>query len=163
MTPSETVFRVLLVCTGNTCRSPMAAGFLAHGLGPDGGRVMVQSAGTAAWDGQPASELSVEVAARDGVDLAAHRSRRLTPELVRQADLVLVMEPSHVAAVRTLGADPDKVHLLSEYPPPGEPSLPVSDPFGASVEAYEECWNRIKKHTNRIVNPIRDALRARSA
>lgn len=141
----------------------MAAGILEHHLAADAGRVQVLSAGTAAWDGQPASELSVVVAARDGVDLRGHRSRRLSPDLVREADLILVMERSHMSAVRTLGGDQDKIHLLSDYPPPGEPSLPVSDPFGASIEAYEECWRRIKKHTQRVVNPIREALRTRSA
>jgi protein-tyrosine phosphatase len=141
----------------------MAAGWLVADLGPDAGRVQVESAGTAAWEGQPATGPSIDVAARDGVDLRAHRSRRLTPALVREADLVLVMERAHLAAVRTLGAAPDRVHLLSEYPPPGEPSLPVSDPFGASIEAYEECWRRIKQHLQRIIPQIREALRARSA
>jgi protein-tyrosine phosphatase len=141
----------------------MAAGLLKRDLGPDAERVAVESAGTAAWEGQPATEPSVEVAARDGVDLKAHRSRRLSPSLVREADLVLVMERGHLTTVRTLGADPSKVHLLSEYPPPGEPSLPVSDPFGASIEAYEECWRRIQRHLGRVVPLIREELRARSA
>ena len=141
----------------------MAAGLLRHELGADLGRVQVDSAGTAAWEGQPPTEYSIQVAARDGVDLSGHRSRRITPALVREADLVLVMEPGHVTAVKTLGADPGKVRLLSEYPPPGEPSLPVSDPFGASIEAYEECWRRIQRHIQRVVPTIREALRTRSA
>jgi protein-tyrosine-phosphatase len=141
----------------------MAAGILKHELGPDLVRVQVDSAGTAAWEGQSATDPSIEVAARDGVDLRDHRSRRITPALVREADLVLVMERGHLTAVKTLGADPGKVQLLSEYPPPGEPSLPVSDPFGASIEAYEECWRRIQKHMQRVVPTIREALRARSA
>jgi len=141
----------------------MAAGLLRHELGAEAERVDVESAGTAAWEDQPATDPSIEIAARNGVDLSGHRSRRLTPELVREADLVLVMEQSHLAAVRTLGADPKKVHLLSEYPPPGEPSWPVSDPFGASVEAYEECWRRIQRHLQRVVPSIQEALRARSA
>lgn len=141
----------------------MAAGLLRHELGADAERVQVDSAGTAAWEDQPATGPSIEVAARNGVDLKGHRSRRLTPALVREADLVLVMERAHQAAVLTLGADPRKVHLLSEYPPPGEPSWPVSDPFGASIEAYEECWRRIHRHLQRVVPLIQEALRTRSA
>jgi protein-tyrosine phosphatase len=141
----------------------MAAGLLRRDLGSDAERVQVESAGTAAWDGQPATEPSIEVAGRDGVDLRGHRSRRLTAALVRDADLVLAMERGHVTTVRTLGADAAKVHVLSEYPPPGDPSLPVSDPFGASIEAYEECWRRIQHHLKRVVPVIREALRARSA
>jgi protein-tyrosine-phosphatase len=139
----------------------MAAGLLKRDLGPDAERVVVDSAGTAAWDGQPATEPSVEVAAREGVDLKSHRSRRLTPALLREADLVLVMERGHLTTVRTLGADAARAHILSEYPPPGDPSLPVSDPFGASIEAYEECWRRIQTHLNRVVPVIREAQRVR--
>jgi protein arginine phosphatase len=163
MSPSDPLYRVLLVCTGNTCRSPMAAGALRQALGRDVERILVESAGTAAWEGQPATEPSIRVAARSGVDLEGHRSRRVTPAMVRAADIVLVMERGHLAAVRALGADPDRAHVLSEWPAPGEPALEISDPFGASSEAYEECWRRIQHHLERVLPVIRDASRARSA
>jgi len=163
MSSREPALRVLVVCTGNTCRSPMVAAVLLDELGPDRERVEVTSAGTAAWEGQPATPTSVEIAAHEGLDLAPHRSRRTTPALVRAADLVLVMEREHARAVQALGADPRHTHVLSEWPEPGEPGLPVSDPFGASREAYEECWRRIRRHVARIVPQVREALRARSA
>jgi protein-tyrosine-phosphatase len=84
----------------------MAAAALADALGPDAARVDVSSAGTAAWDGQPVTEAAFQVAARDGIDLAPHRSRRVTPALLRGADLVLVMERGHLNGVQALGADP---------------------------------------------------------
>jgi protein-tyrosine-phosphatase len=162
MSPSDPAFRVLLVCTGNTCRSPLAAGALRQALGADAARVDVASAGTAAWEGQPATPSALEVAARDGVDLAEHRSQRVTPTLLRAADLVLVMERSHLSAVQALGADANRTHVLSDWPEPGEPALPVSDPFGASIEAYEECWRRIRRHVQRVAPQVLEALRARS-
>jgi protein-tyrosine phosphatase len=162
MPASEPGYRVLFVCTGNTCRSPMAAAALRDYLGPDAPRVEVSSAGTAAWDGQPVTEASLEVAARDGVDLASHRSRRVTPALLRAADLVLVMERSHLHAVQALGADPRRTHVLSEWPDAGESQLPISDPFGASIEAYEECWSRIRHHVRRVAPVVQEALRTRS-
>lgn len=141
----------------------MAAGALRRLLAADSGRVAVESAGTAAWDDQPATEAAVRVAAQSGVDISGHRSRRLTPAIVRAADMVLVMERGHLTAVRALGADPDRSHVLSEWPGPGEPGLEISDPFGASSEAYEECWRRIQHHLERVVPYIREASGARSA
>src|SRR5262245_46928534 len=125
MTHSEPAFRILFICTGNTCRSPMAAGALIKELGSEGARVEVASAGTAAWEGQPATEGAIEMARRDGIDLGVHRSRRVTPAMLRAADLVLVMERDHLSAVQPLGADLKRTHVLSDWPEPGEPDLPV--------------------------------------
>lgn len=158
------MFRVLVVCTGNTCRSPMAAAAMTAALGLDSERIAVESAGTAAWEGQPATAPAIEVAAQAGIDLSRHRSRRVTPAMVRSADLVLVMERAHLAAVRSLGADPERTHVFSEWPAgAGDGALEVSDPFGASREAYEECWRRIQYHLDRALPVIREASRARSA
>jgi len=107
--------------------------------------------------------MTVELAAQEGLDLKEHRSRRVTPALARASDLILVMEREHARAVQGLGGDPERIHVLSEWPEPGDPGLPVSDPFGASREAYEECWRRIRRHVRRIVPQVREALRARSA
>jgi protein-tyrosine-phosphatase len=162
MSSSLPTLRVLFVCTGNTCRSPLAAAALLDDLGPDRERVTVSSAGTAAGEGQPPTPEAIAVARADGVDIRAHRARRVTPAVVRESDLVIVMERGHVGSVQSLGADPSRVHVLSEWPEPGEPTLPVSDPFGASREAYEECWRRIRRHVRRLVPNVREALRARS-
>ncbi|MBI5168895.1 MAG: low molecular weight phosphotyrosine protein phosphatase [Candidatus Eisenbacteria bacterium] len=163
MPPDENIVRVLFVCTGNTCRSPLAAAALLAELGDDAARAQVVSAGTAAAEGQPASALSRAVAEAEGIDLSRHRSRRAVAPLVRAADFVFVMEPLHRVAIEALGAPRERVHLLSEYPAPGEPGMPVSDPFGASKEAYEECWRRIRHHVRRLTPAVRQALNARNA
>ncbi|HTK30527.1 MAG TPA: hypothetical protein VL332_01085 [Candidatus Saccharimonadaceae bacterium] len=160
---SDVHFRVLIVCSGNTCRSPLAEAYLRAALGADRDRVQVVSAGTGALDGQPATGPAIEVARRDGVDLAGHRSRRLRIADVAEADLVLVMERLHLNVVRAMGAPADKTHVLSDWPEPGEPELEIFDPFGGSIEAYEECWRRVRRHVERVVPSVREALRTRSA
>jgi protein-tyrosine-phosphatase len=160
---AESVLRVLTICTGNTCRSPMAAAALELALGAERDRIDVQSAGTSAQPGQPATAPAIELCRGAGIDLSAHRSRRVSAALLAQADLILVMEPDHLRAVLGMGADPRKSHVLSDWPAPGEPELKLFDPFGASREAYEECWLRIRRHIERVVPQVREALRARSA
>ena len=157
------LFRILFVCTGNTCRSPLAAAVLRDALGDDARLVEVSSAGTAASEGDGASDGTRRIAERAGLDLSGHRSRRITQDIARAADLVLVMERDHRAAVLALGIPADRVHVMSEWPAPGAPEQPVSDPYGGSLEAYEECWRRIRRHVERIVPQVREALRARSA
>src|SRR5947209_20053459 len=119
--------RILFVCTGNICRSPLAAALLQRALaqrGIDG--LEVASAGTGAWDGAPASEGAYLVGLERGLDLSGHRARLLTRELVDQADLILTMARHHRARVDELGGE-GKVFVLGEYA--GKGGDEVSDPF----------------------------------
>ncbi|HHU83282.1 MAG TPA: ribose 5-phosphate isomerase B [Firmicutes bacterium] len=108
--------RVLFVCTGNTCRSPMAAGLFGKILQEKGKTGMeITSAGLAAIDGAPASAEAVEVMRRTGVDLSGHRARRLTREMVITANLVLTMTRRQKDAVLTLAPEAEgKVFTLQE-------------------------------------------------
>ena len=125
---------ILVICTGNVCRSPTAEGLLRVSLedrlGSDA--PAVSSAGTAGWEGSGAMPESVSAAAERGVDISAHVARRLVPELVDDADLVLAMADEHRRAVASADAGAagktftlkELVRLLEALPPPAMSAQP---------------------------------------
>lgn len=136
--------RVLIVCTGNTCRSPLAAALIRQGLllaGHTG--IDVESAGTGAWDGAPVSEGAYLVGLESGLDLSAHRARLLTRGLVDQADLILTMSRPHLGRVRELGGG-SRAHLLGEYAGLLGNQAEVGDPFGGAVEEYRATLRELE-------------------
>jgi len=127
---------VLFVCTANICRSPVAEGLLRHMFAERGMTAWTtSSAGTWAEDGYSAARNSMAVAAERGVDLARHRSRIVTAELMSQSDLVLCMESGHAEALRAeFREDAHKVHLLSNLV---DQRYSISDPYGQDRAQYE--------------------------
>jgi protein-tyrosine-phosphatase len=130
--------KILVVCTGNTCRSALAESLLRAALEPIG-NVTVTSAGTGAWEGAPASEGAYLVGLENGLDLSGHRARMLSRELVASADLILTMSRHHAARVAELGGS-GRVHLIGEFAGKSGPSVEVSDPFGGDLEGYRETY-----------------------
>jgi protein-tyrosine phosphatase len=127
---------IIFVCTGNVCRSPMAAGLFYDKLLREeaASSVRVRSAGTWALEGQPASAYALQVMAERDLDISGHHGRNLTQADVDGADLILVMTLRHKEAIaHDLEHSDCKVHLLSAM---AGPPYDIQDPYGGSIVEY---------------------------
>lgn len=141
---------ILVVCTGNICRSPTGEYLLKKELGPD---FNVISAGLGALVDNPAHEISQKIAMEHGVDMSAHRARQINLDILKWADLILVMENGH------------KRELLRRYPwldgkvfRYGEShQVDIPDPYRRPEAAYVMAWNFISKLTPYWVEKIKQS------
>jgi protein-tyrosine-phosphatase len=145
--------KILFVCSGNTCRSPLAEA-IAKKMVADRGRtdIEVSSAGTNAWDGSPASDGALLVGMERGLDLSEHRSRLLTPEIIQDADLVLAMSPSHLSRIKDL-APAANAHLLGAFAS-GKEGYSVQDPFGGDLAAYRATIDELEQELDSLLERL---------
>lgn len=146
--------KVLFICTGNTCRSPMAEAILnkmlqdrdhnSHGI-------ISLSAGLNALDDMEATPQAIEIMRSVGIDLSRHRSRSVDDELIRDVDLILTMTRHHYHQLQEQFPHVQhKVYTLAEYA--GLPTEEVSDPYGQGIEAYRLARQQIESLLEIIVN-----------
>lgn len=138
---------IIFICTGNTCRSPMAEGlFRAHGGEQETG-LAATSAGLFTQDGLPASDNAVTAAKELGADISAHRSRMLTHEMAQSARYLVCMTGAHYDRVCELFPDcADKVFTLTQRD--------VSDPFGGDLETYRRAAAEIDEGVRSIIGRL---------
>lgn len=146
---------ILIICTGNTCRSPMAEGIFKAFIKDNHLNIQTSSAGTFAFDGDKVSDHSVTALKKKGMDISNHKSTLVHEDLVIKADIILTMANSHKQnLIKKFPGIKNKVFLLNEYAF-GE-IKDIIDPFGGGLRDYErardEIYLAVEEIVKRIVN-----------
>lgn len=139
--------KIVFVCTGNTCRSPMAK-IIAENLI---GSITFDSAGIFAVEGDRIAANAQQVLEEDDYTVGSFRSKRVQEDLIIQADLILTMTKEQKEIIKTFFTGySQKVYTLKEYTGCDEGTLDIHDPFGKSMDAYRETASEIKEEIKRL-------------
>lgn len=134
--------KILCLCTGNICRSPMAVGIWQKMCGDEDGEYLVSSAGVRGIDGQPAHQFSRKVMADRGIDISKHRARTVTPQLLIDSDWIITMDLSQAGWVKhKMPGVSSKVYLLGYTD-----NMEIKDPMGGEISDFQSTANIIGKY-----------------
>lgn len=157
-------YRILTICTGNICRSPMAEYALREALEQAGldDRVEVASAGTSGWEvGNPIDPRADALLQSHGIASEDHRARQMDEDELREADLVLTLDHDHVAPVRgALGADraDETVRMMRDFAPGTVEDTGIRDPWYGDESGFETAWEQIDEAVGGILEHVRESL-----
>ena len=138
--------RVLFICTGNTCRSPMAQGLMNQLSHKKGYTIQATSAGIAAHDGMLISANAMDAMQEEGIDMSYHRARQVTGNDIDNATAVFCMTDAHAATVAAIYPQAmDKIYVLGRG---------ISDPFGGDLDMYRMCRDQIKAELPSVIKVL---------
>ena len=159
-------FRVVFVCTGNICRSPMAEAlfrWFAESVGL-GDRIVSASAGTGDWHvGERADRRTLDALERHGLDGAAHRAKQFAVGDFDRYDLVVALDRSHERILRgwaRTDAQADKIALMLSFDADADGHLDVPDPYYAGPEMFDEVLGMIESACRGLFRQLEPAIRA---
>lgn len=137
---------ILFVCTGNTCRSPMAEVIFKHLIQKNKLKdVSCSSAGVSARNGEKASFNAIKVCKEWDLDLTSHRSKNIFDLPLQSYDLFVVMNYTHLEILKSLGISQDKIIVLGNS---------ISDPFGENLDVYRKCRGEINKFLKKLTKDL---------
>ena len=139
--------KILFVCSGNTCRSPMAEALFKKICEERNMNVECRSAGTATFTGSPASDNSVAVMKEIGIDLTDFRSTSVTALNLPEYDLFVPMTYSHALGLLTMGVEKKKIYLFEED---------VSDPYGGDIDIYRKTRGEISANLEKLADFVKE-------
>ena len=156
-------YRILTVCTGNICRSPLAEYALREAVAASdlAGQVEVASAGTTGWEGgNPIDPRAGALLREHGIDPSAHRARRMDPQELREADLVLALDHDHVGPIRdVLGEEQAArtLRMVRDFAPEPVEDTGIRDPWYGDESDFELAWEQITEAVDGILDHVRAA------
>ena len=152
------VKKILVVCTGNACRSPMAEGFLKERLKQEHDFVVL-SAGISAVDGLAPTDAAIQVMKEDGIDISSYSTKSFSKVFANAADLVLVMSRAHKEFIlNKMPGLKNKVFLYTEFANTTNSPGDIDDPIGQPISMYRHVRDQIKAASKEIAGKIRGGL-----
>jgi protein-tyrosine phosphatase len=154
-TAENQIKQILLVCTANVCRSPMAEAIF-NALAEERGLAWrAESAGVAALEGEDITPNARAALDEVGIYVGEHRARQVGEEMLGEADLVLAMGPRHVATLRRrFGVLSERVYTLPEYALGASPEEGIPDPYGQTMTAFRASVRQILEHVEGLVGRL---------
>lgn len=152
----ENIKSILVVCTGNICRSPMGEGVLQHKFAQAKmSHIGISSAGTSGWDNWKPTSEAIRACSEIGIDISSLRSAPISEQMIRKADLTVAMERHHVREmVKFYNAPAEKLFLLGDFHT-GRPGMEIADPYGMPISYYQNILNIICQCSDGLTDKLK--------